>query len=651
MVLRKGIVFTTDAAVGLALVLIIILFFANLEFTSILPEKAYEKVNFLAEDTANLLSYLRVRDVQNKPTIADLIDKGVLKEDDLNETVLDVIGSFWYNGNESVARNIARDILENLTSGFCINLTTDGGTIYSSCNTPSRNIAIRGKIASGYQVGKPVSGYIARAWATRVKKNTTMVIPFLPEGSGWTANRLEVTKKFSLPTDISILNATLYVSVHFGTDKTQAQFENLKVNGVQKKNDVVWLYLEETGWGSEKTTAAYGYVDVKNEIIAGNNTIYLSIGTPKYHSHIHPGMRLVVVYNMTQELSEANKTFKKRYYFDDVVGRTGSWATLSFFIPPEAKNANATLHLKALRVDDTRDIFGRNSSDVLMYLNSDTIYFKDGYCNSTTTCYPWCSWSNYYYSCTKLGEMNPEYYFNITSKLVNGTNTLSVYLNSYADDHWGSQDSEIYSNPTDDPDGSSYVEVYYTLDKAPFGYGEIDITKDIQFGGNASNPKTFTFNLTESQSDIINSFSHIAQGFSSMLEVYAWADNNPWELVFKSPSVRAVPSTVYIRPNIWKVGNNSIRMRDFQPGGSTSTTNYILPWTSLEYTYTAKAIVGYGDVFNTSDLAINDSRQRLSDLMGSEGLTSQDIVIENKSVQGLRWLWGPSMFKILSWEK
>ncbi|MEM7825090.1 MAG: hypothetical protein QXO27_03915 [Candidatus Aenigmatarchaeota archaeon] len=640
--MKKGIVFTTDMIVGLGMAIVIFLVFVSFEFESIVPQRKYEKLNYYADDISNLLSYLQVKSIENKTTVKKLIEDGILNEEDLNKTVLDLIGSFWYADNKTIAENISRELLENITKSICVNVSTDSSTIYSSCNTSSQNVASRSRLASGYEVGKPISGYVARAWATKTKKNTTMIIPFPPEGSGWTAQKLSVTKDFSLSSNIVILNATLYVSIHFGTSKSQAEFQQLKVNGIQKKNDITWLYLQESGTGSEITTAAFGYVDVTNELVTGNNTVYIEIGTPKYHSHIHPGTRLVITYSLNESLGESETNITKRYYFDDVVGDTGAWATLSFFLPPEAKNAKGILHLKAKNVDDTR-WFGFNATDVMIYLN-DSLIYSDGV---TSNCY---FISNYYCQRTMGGVMNPEYTFNITNKLVNGTNVVSVYLNSYGDIHWGDKNAQLYSSPLNDPNGSSYVEVSYTLDKPLLGYGEISVTKETLFGGNESNPKTFSFNISDKIKNIIESFTHIAQGFSSMIEVYAWNDSTPMNLIFRSPSIRAIPSTVYIYPSVWSVGENHIMMRDFQPGNSTSDTNYILPWSSFEYSYKIKAMVGYGNVFNSSDLAVEDARQRLVDQIG-EDATVSDLVVENKTIQGMKWLWGPTLFKIITWEK
>ena len=178
MEMKKGIVFTTDVIVGIGLALAIILTILSVE-TEVFPqERIYEDLNYLADDLTNLLSTLRVESVKDTPTIKRLITKGVIKEMDLNKTVLDLIGSFWFANNYSIAENISREILENLTNA-CLNLSVGYSTIYSSCNTTAENIVTRTLMVSGYEIGKPVSGYIARAWATKVTKNSTHIVPCL----------------------------------------------------------------------------------------------------------------------------------------------------------------------------------------------------------------------------------------------------------------------------------------------------------------------------------------------------------------------------------------------------------------------------------------------------------------------------------------
>jgi len=62
---------------------------------------------------------------------------------------------------------------------------------------------------------------------------------------------------------------------------------------------------------------------------------------------------------------------------------------------------------------------------------------------------------------------NPEYEYNFNQSsgiLITGTNTLSVYLNNYGDSRWGSSSAKaIHSDMVNDPDGSSFIEVNYSI--------------------------------------------------------------------------------------------------------------------------------------------------------------------------------------------
>jgi len=644
--MEKGIIFTTDILIGIGL-LVILIFSIYISKPEISQEISFRTNSIEARDLINILSTIKAWSFSQSPTIMNLIQNGLIKQEDLNKSVLDLIGSFWYSGNRTIASNIARDVLENMTKK-CFSLQAENETIYSSCNFTSKTVSVAYALASGYEIGKPVSGYVARAWLTKYKKNTTQIIPFYPEGSGWTGNVLEITKKFTLPQNITIYNATLFVSIHFGTSRSQAEFQQLLVNGIQKKNSVNWLYLQEaSGWYGEVTTAAYGYVDVTNEIQPGNNTIYLKIGTPNYHSHTHPGMRLVVTYSLTQEMQPGIQTFRKRYYFDNVVGNTGAWSMLSFYIPENARNISAKLQLNLKNFEDST-FYGTNTTDIKVYVNSKDPIFYDGVNKENDNFY--CHrLRNYYCSRTLSSPKNLKLNFDITDKIINGTNVVSVYVNSYGDFHWGEREAIIYSDPINDAENSSYVEVSYDIDKPLFLYGEIDLTKEKIFGGNASNPKTFDFNISQSESKIIETFVHIAQGFSSMINVSIKQPSQPKNVIFTSTSSRVVPENVFIYPNF--IGaQNTIELVDFQPNGGISPTNYILPWSSFEYTYLVKGLVGYGSVFNSSQLAIEDAINRLIQQVGSEGIAAENIQTDTQSTQGIKWLWGPTLFKILVWD-
>ncbi|HLC59625.1 MAG TPA: hypothetical protein VJH34_03815 [archaeon] len=215
---EKGIVFTIDMMIGITLV-ILILFLIPIKFESNLPELSYQKLSYNSEDAINVLSTLKTFDVKDKPTIKNLIDTGFLKDADMNKTVLDLIGSLWFNTNYTIAANITNEVLGNLVKDFCFNLTTsDGQTIYSSCSTSSNIVTVKEKIVSGYQIGKPVEGFVARARATQVAKNTSSYAYF-----GGFIGQGNITRNVTINNMTAILEA--YMEMYAG-----GSF-NLYING------------------------------------------------------------------------------------------------------------------------------------------------------------------------------------------------------------------------------------------------------------------------------------------------------------------------------------------------------------------------------------------------------------------------------------
>ncbi len=217
--MKRGFIFTMDAMIALSVMIMIILTIAFVSFETVLPEKKYEKLNFVADDMMNLLAHLEVYEVQDTSTIEDLIGKGEIAKRDLNKTVLDLIASFWYKGNYTIAENISRDVLEGLTDDFCLNLTLGKETMYSSCSSSPEDVAVSSRIESGYEPGKPGFGYIARAFLTSItnKRDSSYVYfgGYVGEGN--------ISRELILPPYDSISSA--YMEFYVGDDF------NLYING------------------------------------------------------------------------------------------------------------------------------------------------------------------------------------------------------------------------------------------------------------------------------------------------------------------------------------------------------------------------------------------------------------------------------------
>jgi hypothetical protein len=328
MEMKRGIVFTTDVGVGLGIAIVIILVFISLEFESNVSERKYERLNYVTEDITNLLSYLQVKDVEDRPTIKRLIENGVIKEYDLNETLFDLIGGFWFSGNKTIAENISREVLENLTKNVCVNITTDSETIYSSCNTSSEEIAVRSKVASGYQTGKPVYGYMARAFLTSIKAKTTSAYVYF---GGYTGNG-NLTEIMNLPSFDRIIETTMELD----TGSNFSLYINGNFSGSYIKGSAGGGELRADKWTVCNNSINPSYCSF---LKSGNNTIEFIFNniTDNYIA----GGYVKVVYNTSQMASEPEENVS---WFPGIKGFINLYS--SFYIPGDLNSMAIHLHYK-----------------------------------------------------------------------------------------------------------------------------------------------------------------------------------------------------------------------------------------------------------------------------------------------------------------
>jgi hypothetical protein len=185
----KGIVFSLEAIMAISLLIIFAIVISFIGTTSFIQHQTYERFHYSSQDAVQLLTKTKVADWQNNQVIKDLINNGVLIEDDLNKTLLDIIGSFWARGENEKARNVTESILnltipENL--GYEVSLEND---IIASREKPITNLlSVSKTTVSGYAIGKPVEGYMALVSLEEIKgKETCKVISVEQEGSGWSS--------------------------------------------------------------------------------------------------------------------------------------------------------------------------------------------------------------------------------------------------------------------------------------------------------------------------------------------------------------------------------------------------------------------------------------------------------------------------------
>ena len=325
--MSKAFIFTMDSIIAISIVIMMIFAASYFNFETVMSEKGYEKLNYVADDTLNLLSYLKVYEARNTPTIKGLIGNGTLTDRDLNKTVLDLIASLWYGGNTSIAGNISKEILENLGNDTCVGLWVENQTIYSSCNVSAQDVAVSSRIESGYQAGRPAYGFIARAFLTSIKgkKDSAFVYFGGYVGEGNICRKINISNFNSIiETYLEVdpgTNFSLYINNKFSGNFTKSS------GGGGKMRADKWIVCNDT----------YNPKYCLN-FTTGSNLI--SFNFTGNESFIGGGY-LRVTYN-TSELAVNSEVGTSRYWFPGIEGFINLYS--SFYVPGTLNNISARVH-------------------------------------------------------------------------------------------------------------------------------------------------------------------------------------------------------------------------------------------------------------------------------------------------------------------
>jgi hypothetical protein len=600
----KGIVFTTDVLIGMGLVFALLLLIplrTDLNYHDI----SFQSLSYESNDLINILATMKARSFLSTPTISNLYANKIITTEDLNKTMLDFIGSFWYSGNATIASNVTKDILGNLSSK-CFSLQTQNATIFSSCNSTSDTVSVAYRMVSGYQVGMPVSGYIARAWIIKAIKNNTLISKSdtisssvkAPNGAN-NQNRINISYDISIPANSTLLDSLWFIETSW-TDNVFRAF----INGVYVPGS--------DGTGSITLTNLLSYLHPGYNAV----TVECRFGNSGPEAGEDGAGHFIVNYSTDQQntLPQTN-----RIYFAKVVSNASIRYEKPIFIAGNI--SGVAVNISATGTNATLNFTFNGQS------------YKISTKNLTG--------SNAYWNESEIRNA-----FN--SKGIYYSNLSSIYF-------WFVVDIDAYS--TQQSSGSrrtifntSYVEVNFTQNILT--YGKIDMTKRIPVSSysnsdtqNFYNDIVWKFNFTGNPLDLDSQLAWLYHSGSNPSQKAA---ANALILYQHPPSPLITEFARYGYTNTRGEivnGMNNYTL-DFGSGYSVD------PFDSLvDYTFLVPSQVGYGNVFNTSSLAVNDAKQRLTTLLNAAGISvqSQDISVDYESVQGIMWLWGPSMFKILSW--
>jgi len=319
---RRGMFYSIDALFALGLLLV-----ASFIFTTpnenLIAKSNYQQLHFIADDSMQVLGKLRLKDLDSF-VISNITSNTNITLEDVNKTLDEIMAMLWaYNETQYIDylvdvifRNSS--FLPNGTSISIIFESPDNWTeIYSSGDTNNKEyMASSYKIVSGYKENTNPLGFVARAWASVIRKNTTSVVSFDPQGSGWGGNEtkpgiVNITKYFDLGNITHLWNATLYLSLH-SSNGTYTLVDINNGNCTFRRNE---FSQNETFFESR---------NVKSCLHNGTNTITLSLRNPSFHGHIHPGTRLEIYYEESQKITKPTVTYTDEVFFDNLYSIGGN---------------------------------------------------------------------------------------------------------------------------------------------------------------------------------------------------------------------------------------------------------------------------------------------------------------------------------------
>ncbi len=180
--MKRGVFFTMDSVFGLMILATIFGVFALLSIETVSAEVMHEDLHVHAEDTIDVMSKLRLWDIRHEPVVKEVIATNAVGPEDINKTVLDVVGALWAENTTQANVAVARKLVASIFSGtvppnldWAIQINT-GETIETAYNTSEMRSgrpmsAVSRRLLSGYMKGNRTYGFTTRAFLSNTFRN------------------------------------------------------------------------------------------------------------------------------------------------------------------------------------------------------------------------------------------------------------------------------------------------------------------------------------------------------------------------------------------------------------------------------------------------------------------------------------------------
>ena len=559
-------------------------------------------------DLINNLANMRVGD-SSDPVIKELITNGTITN--LNDTILNEIAELWALNRTSIAKDVLKSLTQNLSiKGFNYGFYIDDAPIYiknSSFDSKNDSLLIASRMVSGIEYNKTRLGYVARAFAEKITKNTTFVLMGDVVSSSvdywWNnGNTVNISYYFNLPNRIKVNDAYFFVETSWTNNPFRVYYDGNYIPG-------------SYGIGSKK-------VSLNSYNLSGHHKINVisQYGYGTYEGGDDGASHLVVSYqtNITNTLMQGNK-----YYFNPVRSYCSIRYKKPIFEIGDINNMSIHLNLTAKTVYLSFVLDGQT-----YYLTSKTIPYDSKGVSVD-------------FNNTLLKSL-------LSSHGISYSQLKDKYFWFQIDlDHYHSREKKDYERILHN---DSYVKVSTT--EPENSYGKIDLTKVLdvskksrRLSGSFYSHVEWNYNYSN-EVDPVKVDSQLAWLYYTSYDPYQKIYVNS-QLMYSHPPqnfILELSRFGYTKNNAQFLNGINKYIIDLGNGYGINPYNSI-----VSYTFLIKNNVPYGNTFPTEAEAINDAVKRLNETLGSY-ISAVKLEDQTINLSGVPTLWGPITVEIRIWK-
>ncbi|RLG15863.1 MAG: hypothetical protein DRN71_00040 [Candidatus Nanohalarchaeota archaeon] len=357
---KKAIMFTTDALIGMSLLIIAAAIIFSQDASRMPYRYTFEQANVISEDFVSMLSSIEFSSV-NETLRESIISDTNVSSDDYGEDLVYIIGALWAE-NSTISMSYARQLTQAyigalIPVGYSYGLFIDDEEIYSDSKGDYGVLSASKRMISGIHEGLPTKGISTRVSISNIlSKNTAKFIYF-----GGFVGEGNITKIFMLPDAVgSVTN--VYIEMDAGTNFTMSVNENFA--GTYTMSSMVPMYANN--W-----TMPSSYYSLFSP---RENTIQINF-TDAQNSYIGGGY-IKVAYNTSQMdttmIDLDNGNVSERYGFPGINGFINLYS--SFYVPGTLNSMRIYLHIfnpytTFLYVGNTRVYQNQTNQTQHIYIN------------------------------------------------------------------------------------------------------------------------------------------------------------------------------------------------------------------------------------------------------------------------------------------